>query len=68
MYFTYKDIHQHIQRQPVLLSSPAKPRSDLLAVLLDEPHNLLHIFSNISHLVLLHTAIFKIVARSEMDR
>lgn len=59
MHFTYEDIHQHIQGQSVLLSSPAKPRSNFLAVLLHEPHNLLHIFSHISHLVLLHTRIRK---------
>lgn len=58
-YFTYKDIHKHIQCQSVLLSSLAKPCSDFLAVLLNKSHNLLHIFGNISHLVLLHTRIFK---------
>lgn len=57
--FTYKDIHEHIQSQPALLSGLAKLCSDFLAVLLDEPHDLLHIFSDISHLVLLHARIIE---------
>lgn len=59
VYFTYKDIHQHIQCQSVLLSSSAKPRANFLAVLLSKPHNLLHVFSDISHLVLLHMGMLK---------
>lgn len=59
MYFTYKDIHKHIQCQSVLLSSLAKSCSNFLAVLLSKPHNLLHIFCHVSHLVLLHTSILE---------
>lgn len=50
---TYKDIYQHMQCQSVLLSSPAEPCSNFLAVLLDKPHDLLHVFADISQLVLL---------------
>ena len=59
MSVTYKDVHQHVQRQSVLLSGPAVPRSDFLTVLLGKPRNLLHIFSDVSHLVLLHKRICK---------
>lgn len=53
MCFTYKDVHEHVQRQPVLLRSPAVPRSNLLAVLLNKAHDLLHVFRHVPHLVLL---------------
>lgn len=57
MYFTYEDIHQHIQCQSVLLRCLTVPPSNFLAVLLGKPHNLLHILGDISLLVLLHAGI-----------
>lgn len=57
--FTYKDVHEHVQRQPVLLRSPAVPCSDLLAVLLNKPHDLLHVFGNVPHLILLRAQTFQ---------
>lgn len=59
LYSTYEDVHEHVQRQSVLLSSLAKPRTDFLAVLLNKPHDLLHVFSYISHLILLRTKTSK---------
>lgn len=53
MYCTYEDIHKHVEGQSVLVSSLAKPCSDFLTVLLDKPHDLFHVFSDVSHLVLL---------------
>lgn len=51
---TYKNVHQHVQRQSVLLSCLAESRSNFLTVLLDKPHNFLHVFSHVPQLVFLY--------------
>lgn len=53
MNYTYEDVHQHVQRQSHLLTSFTKSLSNLFTFLLDKPHNVLYIFSNISNFVLL---------------
>lgn len=56
-FLTYEDIHQHVQRQPVLLRRLAEPRPDLLAALLGEPHDLLHVVGDVPQLELLRENI-----------
>ena len=50
---TQEDVHQHVQSQPGLVPRPAGPRAHLLTGILDEPHDLLGVLRDVSHLVFL---------------
>lgn len=63
MSITKKDIHQHVEGQSGLLSAPIKPPTDFFTLVLDEPHNVLHIFCHVSDLVLLRKGKYKLIEK-----